>query len=369
MKILFISHSYPPTIGGVESQNFDLSKSLSDLTDVEIIANTKGKVFLPLFIVQATLQALFKTKNYDACLLGSGVASPIGAFLKLLLSKKKFFCVVHGLDVTYANRKGILPMIYRLVNINSLKRLDQLFMVGNATIEEAVKVGIDRNKCTFIPNGVFEEKLKSNSTRKDLEKLLGMDLENKKVILRLGRFVPHKGTSWFLNNIVSKLPKECIFVAAGNRVAKNTAGDKDDFKTCEEIVAEQGLSKRVVLLPSISWEDVKTLLSNADLVVSPNVKVPGTMEGFGINVIEAAISKRVVIASNLEGLADAVKDGTSGFLVEPENVSAWQNKVKEILAKDDTFLKEFGENAYKHIRKNNTWENIAKQYLTEMKKY
>ncbi len=369
MKILFISHSYPPTLGGVESQNFDLSKSLSDIADVKIIANKKGKVFLPLFVVLATIQSLLNAKKYDVCLLGSGVLAPVGAFLKIFFPKKRFFCVVHGLDVTYANRTGFLPTIYRLININALKRLNQLFMVGNATIKEAVKVGVDHSLCTFIPNGVFKEKLICERTRKDLEKLLERDLSNKRVVLRLGRFVPHKGTSWFLNNIVSKLPSDCIFVAAGSRVNKRTAGDKDDFRTCEEIIVEQKLEDRAILLPSLPWEDVKTLLSTVDLVVSPNIKVPGTMEGFGINVIEAAICQRVVIASNLEGLADAVSDGKSGFLVEPENVKAWEEKVFEILEKEPSFFKNFGKQASDHIKEHNTWGKIAKQYLAEMKKY
>ncbi len=369
MKILFISHSYPPIIGGVENQNFDLSKALSDLTNVEIIANTKGKAFLPFFVFITTIRAVFKMGEIDACLLGSGVLAPVGAFLKILFPNKKFFCVVHGLDVTYANRKGVLPMIYRIININSLKKLDQLFMVGNATIEEAVKVGINRLLCTFIPNGVFKEKVVSNGTRSDLEKLLGQKLENKKVILRIGRFVPHKGTSWFLNNIVAKLPENCIFVAAGNRVGSNTAGDKDDFITCQEIVAKQHLEEKVVLFPSCKWDDIKTLFNTADLVVSPNIKIPGTMEGFGINVIEAAICKRIVIASNLEGLADAIKDGENGFLVEPENVSMWLEKINSLLEKDDLFIKNFGKKASEYVEKNNTWGKIGKQYLTEMQKY
>jgi glycosyltransferase involved in cell wall biosynthesis len=369
MKILFISHSYPPIIGGIENQNFDLSKALSDLTEVEIIANTRGKAFLPIFVVITTVRAFLKMRKFDACLLGSGVLAPIGAFLKLFWPNKKFFSVVHGLDVTYANRNGILPTIYRTVNITSLKKLDQLFMVGNATIEEAIKIGISRLLCTFIPNGVFKEKIVVKKSRVDLEKFLGQKSENKKVILRVGRFVSHKGTSWFIKNIVPKLAENCIFVAAGNRVGTNTAGDKDDFTICEEIVAEQHLEKKVILFPACDWEDVKLLFNTADLVVSPNIKVLGSMEGFGINVIEAAVCKRVVIASNLEGLADAISDGENGFLVESENVSAWLEKINFLLEKDTTFMQTFGEKAAKYVEKHNTWTGIAKQYLAEMKKY
>ena len=50
MKILFISHSYPPIWGGVESQNFNLAESLKRVAEVKVIANGKGKKYLPIFL-------------------------------------------------------------------------------------------------------------------------------------------------------------------------------------------------------------------------------------------------------------------------------------------------------------------------------
>ena len=46
------------------------------------------------------------------------------------------------MDITFANKKGFLSKIYKSINIPSLKRLDKLLMVGNTTIDEAVKAGL-----------------------------------------------------------------------------------------------------------------------------------------------------------------------------------------------------------------------------------
>ena len=45
MKIIFISHSYPPILGGIENQNFNLATGLGKLDQVKIkiISNKKGK--------------------------------------------------------------------------------------------------------------------------------------------------------------------------------------------------------------------------------------------------------------------------------------------------------------------------------------
>jgi glycosyltransferase involved in cell wall biosynthesis len=366
MRILFISHSYPPIWGGVESQNYNLAESLKKITEVKVIANGKGKKWLPFFLPVTFLRMIFLMSRYDACLLGNGVLAPLGAVSKIFHRKKSFFCVVHGLDITFANKKGFLSKVYKLVNIPSLKKLDKLFMVGNATIEEALKAKISRNHCVFIPNGINPERSEQEYSRGEMAKILSEDIAGKKIVFRLARFVPHKGTSWFIENVMPQLPDNVIFIAAGGRVGKKTAGDKDDFETCEEIIKEKNLQSRVKLFPNITEEKKKVLFNTADIVVSPNIKVPGSMEGFGINVIEAGVCGRTVIASDLEGLKDAIKDGENGFLVESGNVGAWVAKINKLLP-DDQFRVDFGKKARQYVIDNYSWSKIAKRYMEAIK--
>jgi glycosyltransferase involved in cell wall biosynthesis len=362
MKILFVSHSYPPVWGGVESQNYNLAESLKEIAEVEVIANGKGKKYLPLFLPLTLLKMLFSMSKFDACLLGNGVLAPWGAITKLFHPRKKYICVVHGLDITFANKKGLLSKIYKSINIPSLKKMDRLLMVGNTTIDEAVKIGIPREKCKFIPNGINQNEFIEKHEREEISKILDCDVSDKKIIFRLARFVPHKGTSWFIKNVMPKLPENVIMVAAGGRVGKNTAGDKDDFAVCEKIIKEKKLEGLVRLFPNIPEKQKKVLLNAVDLVVSPNIKIPGTMEGFGINVVEAAVCGRTVVASALEGLKDAVKDSENGFLVESGNADAWALKIKELLAEDD-FREEFGQKAKHYTIAHYSWDIIARRYL------
>lgn len=367
MKILFISHTYPPILGGIENQNQAIAEGLKKIADVKIIANGKGKKWLPIFLPITFLKAFFLMTRYDTCLLGSGVLAPIGAVLGMFHPRKSFFCIIHGLDITYANKNGYLASLYKKINIPSLKKVDQIFAVSNSTIEEAVKIGIEKSSCHFVPNGVNSEELKANYKRADLERLFGKNLKNKKVILRLGRFVPHKGTSWFIKEVMPSLPDNIVMIAAGSRVGGKTAGDKDDFHRCEEAVLNNQLKDRVKLMPSIPREEVRILLNTVDLVVSPNIKVPGTMEGFGLNVIEAGACGRTVLASNLEGLSDAIKNEDNGFLIEAENKEAWVNKINSILDFDSIFIEKFGEKTAQFIEKNYNWRIICKNYLKKMR--
>ncbi len=136
----------------------------------------------------------------------------------------------------------------------------------------------------------------------------------------------------------------------------------------DQIVKEKNLANRVWLFPNIVEQKKKILLGAADLLISPNKKTPGTMEGFGINVIEASACGRVVVASALEGLKDAIKDGENGFLVEQGNADAWAEKINELLSLGDEARKEFGEKARKYTIEHFSWDKIAKRYLEEIEK-
>ncbi len=367
-KLIFISHSFPPLIGGIENQNRDISRGLGELVHVKVIANGKGKWFLPIFAPYAFFKALFLMSSYDACLFGSGVVAPLGFFLKLFHPKKKFFSIIHALDIIYAKKKDFLAKIYRFSNIPFIKKMDKLFMVGNASVKEAIDMNFEKEKCIFIPNGIYINNIREEHTRDELEKLVNMDLSEKVVLLRHARFVPHKGTSWFIENVMPKLPENIIMIASGNRVHKKTAGDPDDFPACEKAVKENELENRVKLLPSIPWDHVKILMNTVDVLISPNIEYPGSMEGFGINVIEAQACKRTVLGSNREGIADAITNGKNGILVEPGNVEDWKNKVIKVAEAGPEFRKNFGERAAEFVEENSTWDKISEKYLKEMER-
>ncbi|MDQ1284049.1 MAG: TetR family transcriptional regulator [Patescibacteria group bacterium] len=352
LKILFISRAYPPVTGGLENQNYELSVWLPKIAEVKTIANTRGKKFLPFFLPYAFLKALFLCKKYDAILLGDAVLGAVGWKLKLF-SRKPVVCVTHGLDLTY-------PMkIYQKLWVGFFAgKMDKLIAVGNETIEAGARRGIPKDKFVFIPNGVDTEKFIEFHKREELEKIVGEKLENRKIILSTGRLAVHKGIDWFCENVVPLLGEDIIYLVAG---------DGEKRKDIEKIIASKKLEPKVKILGKVSDEDLKVLYNTADLYVKPNIKVEGTMEGFGLVAIEAASCKLPVIASNLEGLKDAIKDGQNGFLVEPYDADGYVKKINDLL-KDEAYRRDFGEEARKYVIENYSWEKISRRYLEEIQK-
>ena len=364
MKILFISRAYPPVVGGIENQNYELGHWLSRIAIVRIIANRHGRKFLPIFAPYALLLALFNLHSYDVVLLGDGNISIIGWFIKIF-SKKPVICVIHGLDINYGSASlGIrcekfIILLHRKLWVGIfLKRLDKFIAVGNETVRVAIDKGITPEKIAFIPNGIDAKKFYKSTERRELEKFLGESLIGKKVILTSGRLAKRKGVAWLCENVMPKLDENTIYVVAG---------DGPDRKNIESTVKKTNLGERVRMLGYVTDEVRDILFNTCDVFVQPNIKILGDMEGFGISVIEAASCKLPVIASNLEGLKDAIKDRQNGFLVEPYDVDGYVKKINELLA-DDVFRKEFGERARKYVVDNYSWEKISRRYLEEIEK-
>jgi glycosyltransferase involved in cell wall biosynthesis len=351
MKILFISHTYPPIVGGVETQNYELSFWLGKLTSLKLIANKK-RFLLPFFLPLSAVRALWLVKNYDVLLLGSGLLGFTGWIVKKI-TNKPVISVTHGLDLTYKN------ILYQKLWVGIfIPSLDKLVAVGNETIRAGVKHGIPKDKFVFIPNGVDTEKYIGNYQKSDLEKVIGEKTNNKFFILTSGRLVKRKGVAWFITNVMPKLNNNVIYVVSGKG---------PDLENIKKAIRENNLEKRVILLGYIPDKSRDTLFNTCDIFVQPNIKIPDDMEGFGISVIEAASCKIPVIASRLEGLQDAIKHEKNGFLIEANDAEGYAQKIGELLQNKD-FCKSFGEQARKYVVENYSWEKIASRYLDEINK-
>jgi len=367
MNVLFVSRAYPPVVGGIENQNRDIALWLGKKTEFTLVANRGGKAALPIFLPTALFRSILLMKRNDVFLVGDAVLAPLAAIVGFLHPKKRTACVVHGLDLTFAGKPGILSRIYGAINIPALRRADRVIAVSAYTRDRAIEAGISPERIAVIGNGVDPDGLVVPRNRKALDHLVGTDTSSRFVILRIGRYVKHKGVEWFIRNVVPELPDDTLFVAAGATVGKKTAGDGDYLPSCERAVRELGLEDRVRLLTNLPRPDILTLLNSADLAVSPNIPVPGTMEGFGINVIEANACGLPVIASDLEGLAEAVSDGKNGTLIAPEDSAALIGEIRR-LHDDRTALANEGKRAKDFVRERFHWDVISDRYVEALGK-
>ncbi len=67
MNVLFITRKYPPMVGGMEKQNYELITNLSSLVNKSLIALKKSQINLIWFLPYALIKSIFTitTKKTD----------------------------------------------------------------------------------------------------------------------------------------------------------------------------------------------------------------------------------------------------------------------------------------------------------------
>lgn len=345
MRILFLTRKYPPSIGGMQTFFYNLVENFKKInSETYLIAYGGGKAGLPIFLIKSFFQSIFLIKKNQITYLhlGDTVLSPIGRIIRYFTGIK-LSSTAMGLDVTYANR------LYRLFVLPSLKYINKVFAISQTTKKECIKAGVSKEKITVITPGIeaarFKMKQDRQKLRKLLEKYIGFSITGRTVLLTNGRLVKRKGVAWFLDNIMPKLNKKYIYIVSG---------DGPEKEIIQKIIVKNNLNEKVFLLGRTSFETLKLLYNSSDIFIMPNIKVKDDMEGFGIVALEAASCGLPVIASDIEGIKDAVIEGKTGFLVKEKDSKEFVRKIRTVKLSRKKII-ETARNKF-------SWPKIAKQY-------
>jgi len=83
---------------------------------------------------------------------------------------------------------------------------------------------------------------------------------------------------------------------------------------------------------------------------------------------EAQLMKRPVVATNVGGIPELMKNNETGFLVEKGDANGWIEKLS-LLINDEQRRKDMGEEGRKFVEENFNWSKIAKEFLDILKKH
>lgn len=354
--ILYITRKYPPSVGGMQQVNFELSTHLKDLTEVTLLAWGRSQKFLPLVLIYFFFKAsliLFVKPKIKIVFLGDAMLAPLGLFLKAVF-RKKTVVMAHGLDITFP------PRIYQQTVIPCLTKLDKIICVSQQTKEQCLKRRVPEDKLAVIPNGIDTEKYnqgpKTGRASPNTPQYLRTALVGKKVILSVGRFVERKGFHHFIKNIFPGIideNKDIIYILAG---------DGPYRPKIEKAIKETGFTDKIYLAGKVSDSGLQALYGIADIFVMPNIPVAGDMEGFGIVALEAGAAGVPVVASNIDGIKEAIKNGENGLLVDCNDPNKFAQTVLNLL-KDNNQREGLIQKAKIFIRDNYSWKKIAKRYF------
>ncbi len=373
MRLLFVSHSFPPpdapmsNVGGMQRVATELHAALEKRDDVTMRTlalrsswkwvHLRAGLFLASLAVR--LQREARVHEADAILFTS-----ITTALPLLLASRRLkargvrlAAIAHGLDVTDPNPA------YQMAVRRLCRVLDVVMPVSRATGKELIARGLSRGRMQVVPNAVDVDRFTRDTadhTREPTSKIesapsLPVDAF---LLVGVGRLVRRKGFAWFIENVMPKLP---------DRVVLWLAGDGPERQAIEAAIARNALQQRVRCLGKISEEELIALYKMGQLFVMPNINVPGDMEGFGIVMLEAGVCGLPTLAADLEGIRDVIEEGVNGWFAPSGNAKAFVDRIQRLLDAPDE-LRRASKRTAEYVSSTYRWNTTAQRYLDILKR-
>ncbi|OEU69189.1 MAG: hypothetical protein BA863_00115 [Desulfovibrio sp. S3730MH75] len=210
------------------------------------------------------------------------------------------------------------------------------------------KVGVPQQKISIIPHGNYVRSLGQVPDKLVARNQLGIQRSGK-VLLCFGQIKKVKGLDLLLNalpEVIERHP-DTILVIAGKVW-------KDDYSRYKRIIEKYGLGpyciEKIQYIPN---EEVALYYAAADLVVLPYRRI------YQSGVLLMAMSYgKPVLASDLEGMKEIVRDNQTGFLFETGNIKSLSDRLNDILS-DSTKMTRVASSGYDLIRTEFSWKRVG----------
>ena len=193
----------------------------------------------------------------------------------------------------------------------------------------------------------------------DLRRQLGLADRAGPVLLTVGRLMPRKGCDLVLRSVAE---------LSGEYPALRyvIAGDGPERPRLERLARELGIADRVRMLGGVDDLTKWAAYDICDVFVAPNRQpLSSDWEGFGIVFLEAALSGRPAVGGRSGGTADAIVDGLTGVLVDPDERGELSRAIRHLLA-DAGFRSRLGRTAEQMARTRFSGEAAVKSLREQL---
>ena len=202
-------------------------------------------------------------------------------------------------------------------------------------------------------HGVGADSSKYFPVEKDVsasyKKELGLD-KYSNIIVNVGELLPNKNQKTAITAMkkVAKTFPNSILLIAGN-------GPEHD--NLENLIRETGLENNVKLLGYTT--KLNEYLNTADCAVACSFR-----EGLPLNVMEAMMCGKGVVASDNRGHRELVEDGVTGYIVSPDDDEAFAEKIITVLSDPEKYYNSALEKAELFSDKN-IYKELKEVYFNE----
>ena len=363
-KIFCLTSEYPPIIGGISTQLFNLWNNFPNEKTVVLTSTPRSTSQSPgnkvtvlrrryplgssfFFRVMRTIAVVFFALRQSrlwnmkcvhcAQVLSSGLAG-------LLLYKIKgipYVVYIYSADILEFSRNAFTK--YLIVKI--LQRSKAI--IANSIFTKSVITSTLSNmeeKIIISTPVIDQTKFDASITREEARVKLNLPI-NGKILLTVARLSRRKGHD-VLIEIVGDLSVD------NSDITYLIVGDGPLLAGLKEQVQDKGLTKYIKFCGKVSQGELQYYYKACDVfcMVPKYLEKEGDSEGFGIVFLEASLCSIPIVAGDTGGVQEAVIDGETGVLVDSNNIDEIKKAIL-LLLQDKDLSHKFGENGRKRVER------------------
>jgi glycosyltransferase involved in cell wall biosynthesis len=241
------------------------------------------------------------------------------SYAAMMLAKKHsrpLVMSVLGSDINVlSKRSDMRDKIYEV-----LSYAGAIFSPSQALKDLVVALGVDRSKVHVVHSGIDAERFYPMD-KQSCEAQLSIT-ENIKRVVYIGNFKVAKGTIDFLKGVAKIFSHRQDFEAV-------LIGRGEDDALVKATIEELNIGKVVRYVGEVDHKNLNTWINASDCLC-----LPSYAEGLPNVILEALKTQTNVVATNVGGIPEAIKD-SENYLFEPGDISALTEKLSSALFDPD----------------------------------
>jgi PEP-CTERM/exosortase A-associated glycosyltransferase len=251
-------------------------------------------------------------------------------------------------------REGSLRYrLSRMLETHALRRADHVTTICEGLRAEIVARGIAPARITVIPNAVDAEEF-GFAPSPDAALRASLSLVGKTVIGFAGSFYAYEGLDLLVEAVALLAPRHpkmrALLIGGGPQEGNLRA-----------MVAERGLADRFVFTGRIPHKDIGRYYSLIDILAYPRHSMRLTEIVTPLKPLEAMAQGNMLIASDVGGHRELIRDGETGFLFPAGDARALAQKIEDVLGRAAQWPA-MRQRARRFVETERTWARSVARY-------
>lgn len=258
-----------------------------------------------------------------------------------------------AVDHGTTNEGSLRYRISRALESFVLRRADAVTTICEGIKGDLLSRGLSENDITIIPNAVDVNKF-SHSRRKSEKLVNELGLGGKTVIGFIGSFYAYEGLDLLLDSLpdIRKKCSDVIVLLVGG-------GPQEDNLKSQAM--NNALAEQVRFTGRIPHAQVSDYYDLIDVLVYPRHSMRLTELVTPLKPLEAMAQGRILIASDVGGHRELIKDGETGILFPAGDANALAKAVVHLLESPNSW-QDLKNNARAYVAGQRTWERSVANY-------